>query len=77
MLTTEEELESFTRFARQRLTGETQTPSLDELFDEWRILHPPTEDVEAIRASLQDMEQGETGRSFAEFAREFRSRHLV
>lgn len=76
MQTTEEELESFTRFARQRLTGQTQTPSLDELFNQWRLLHPPADNVDAIRASLQDMEQGETGRSFAEFVREFRSRHL-
>ena len=49
--------------------------SLDELFDQWRIRHPQADDARAIRASIRDMEEGETGRPFDQFAEEFRRRN--
>ena len=46
---------------------------LAETFDDVRR----TDDWLAIRASLRDIEQGETGRPFDEFAAEFRQRNNI
>lgn len=37
----------------------------------------PTEDWLATRASLRDIEEGETGRPFDEFTKEFRRRNNI
>jgi hypothetical protein len=71
MTTTQQEFESFTQFVSARLTVGTTTP-LDELFSEWWDHRHRDEDRAAVAASLADMEAGETGRPFAEFAAEFR-----
>ena len=56
MTTTAQELERFTQFARRRLAGEDPEPSLDELFDFWRMEHPSdadyAENVAAVAPSL-------------------------
>ena len=72
MSTTLQELEEFTRFARQQLADAPQIATLDALFDAWREQHPSMEDALAIQASLRDLEQGVTGRAFEEFASEKR-----
>ena len=74
---TAELIESFSRFAKAKVDQSGNDLSIDELFDEWRIQHPPAEDWLAIKASLRDLEQGETGRPFAEFADEFRQRNGI
>jgi hypothetical protein len=76
MATTEQELDSFVRFAKERLGRGGGDLVIDELFDQWRLLHPPAEDVLAIKASIRDMENGERGRSFQRFAEEFRERNI-
>lgn len=75
MPTTEQEVESFARFARGQLAQGGEELSLDELFDQWRLEHPPAEDVLAVKASVRDMQRGETGRPFDEFADQFRQRN--
>lgn len=77
MATTEQEVESFAQFARGRLARGDEELSIDELFDLWRLEHPPAEDALAIKASLRDMQRGETGRPFEEFADEFRRRNNI
>ncbi|MBS0204658.1 MAG: hypothetical protein JSS49_17270 [Planctomycetes bacterium] len=72
-----EELESFTKFARERIDAGNSRSSVDELYDEWREAHASHEDKLAIAASLRDMEAGETGRDFDSFANDFRQRNLV
>lgn len=64
-----QELKEFTQFATsQSAEGDT----LDDLFDRWRESHNRGIDRQAVEASLRDMELGETGRPFEEFANEFR-----
>ncbi len=75
MATTEHEIESFSQFAKSQLELRGSDTSLDELFDEWRLKHPSSEDALAIEASIRDMEDGETGRSFDDFSADFRKRN--
>ena len=77
MATTEHEIESFSKFAKSQLENRGSDTSLDELFDEWRIQNPPSEDLKAIQSSIRDMDNGETGRSFDDFSAEFRKRNNI
>ena len=76
MTTTEQELESFTQFARSHLGGGGSEPSLDELFDLWRTENPSdadyAENVAAIAAAIQDFHRGDRGRPAGEFSRQLR-----
>ena len=76
MATTEQELESFTRFAKARLHGGAQKASLDELFDLWRIENPSAadyaENVAAIAGAINDFRRGDRGRPAGELSRELR-----
>lgn len=72
---TSELIENFAQFAREQVNLRGEGLPLDDLFDEWRILFPPSEDWLAIQASLRDMENGETGRPFEDFAAEFRQQN--
>jgi hypothetical protein len=78
MSTASEELNSFYQFAEWRLQGSGRDETLDDLYAEWRAQNPSPEeldkDVRAVRASLRDLERGEMGRPFNEFAAEFRQR---
>lgn len=76
-MATTELIESFTQFAKEKVDQEGNELSIDDLFDQWRTQHPPTDDLLAIKASLRDMENGETGRSFDDFAKEFRQRNRI
>lgn len=75
MFTSDAEIDGFAQFAKGELARLGEGVSLDELFDQWRLRHPPAEDAAAIRASLRDMEGGAVGRPFGEFAEEFRRRN--
>jgi hypothetical protein len=79
MATTTDELRSFYQFAETRLRNGGCDQSLDDLYAEWRAGNPtPTElegDVRAVRASLRDMDEGETGRPVSDFIAEFRQRN--
>lgn len=81
MAATTEQLYSFYQFAEQRLRENQCARSLDELYAEWRALHPTPEELEtnvrAVRAALRDMDGGETGRSIDEFAAEFRQKNGI
>ena len=66
MTTTEEELESFSRFVQEKIDrGEAPASSLPELFDLWMLQNPTNdsydEDVAAINASINDFMNGERG----------------
>jgi hypothetical protein len=58
MATTREELESFQRFASQRLAGAGSEPSLDELLLEWADDRDRLQIKAAIRRGLADIEAG-------------------
>ena len=74
---TTELIDSFSQFARARVDQAGNDLSIDDLFDEWRMQHPSAEDWLAIKASLRDLEHGETGRPFDEFAEEFLRRNGI
>ena len=70
-------IEDFAQFARERVNQRGEDFPIDDLFDEWLTQQPPKEDWLAIKASLRDLEYGETGRPFEEFAVEFRQRNDI
>jgi len=74
--TTAQELESFTQFVKQRMDGEKAEPSLDELFDLWRMENPSdaiyAENVAAIAGAIDDFKSGDRGRPAGELSRELR-----
>lgn len=74
-MATLQEIEQFSRFAVTRIQSDGAHLSISELFDEWSIQNPPKEDALAIKAAIRDMENGDTGQSFDEFAKEFRERN--
>lgn len=71
MSTTQQELQNFTEFANARLSAGATEP-LEQLFGQWWEQEHGDEDRAAVVASLADMEAGETGRPFEEFAADFR-----
>lgn len=76
MATTTEELESFTHFAKSHLAVGESEPSLDELFDLWRIQNPSdsdyAENVAAIEGAIEDFKHGDCGCPASELSRRLR-----
>ncbi len=75
-MTTQEQIDSFYRFASDLLANGDSEKSVDELYDQWRSENVATEEVAdnvaAIRASIDDMNNGETGRDSGDVIRELR-----
>jgi hypothetical protein len=75
----EQELDDFTRFARDRMNQGESDLTIDELFDLWRAENPSpelySENVAAVNASIRDFQAGErgtvAGRHSDELRREF------
>jgi hypothetical protein len=65
MSTTEQDLSSFTSFARKQIAAGQSNLTIDELFEQWRSENPPdelyAENVAAINASIQDYRRGDRG----------------
>lgn len=65
MATIEQDLDRFTKYARQQIRTGKGDLSIDELFDQWRAENPSdeqyAENVAAIQASLEDFKNGERG----------------
>jgi hypothetical protein len=76
MATAEQELASFTSYARQQIDSGHHDLSIDELFDQWRAENPSdeqyAENVAAIRASIQDFKTGERGTVAGEHSAQLR-----
>ena len=75
-MTTKEQIDSFYRFATAQLENGGSEKTVDELYDQWRYENLTPEDiaenVAAIQLSIDDMNNGETGRDAGEVARELR-----
>jgi hypothetical protein len=75
-MATQEQIESFYRFATAQLSKGSSEKSVDELYDQWRYENftpdEVAENVAAIQASIDDMKNGETGRDAGEIIRELR-----
>jgi hypothetical protein len=78
---TEQQIEGFRTFALDQLRNGGSDLTVDELYDRWRLECPSTDelqdDVLAVKASLRDMESGQTGRALDEFTSAFRARHKI
>lgn len=65
MTTTIQLVESFHKFALERINDSAYQPSIDELFHAWRLENPMddeyAENVAAINASIDDFKNGERG----------------
>jgi len=72
----EKDIEDFTCFAKKQLSKGAAF-SIDELYDRWREGHPAAEDALAVQASLRDMDSGEIGRPFDEFASDFARQNKI
>jgi hypothetical protein len=77
MANTEQELASFTEFAKERLGSGDPGVSLDELFDLWRTENPPdanySENLGAIAGAIADFKNGDRGRPAGHLTRELRT----
>lgn len=74
MSKTEHQLDRFTEFARGKLS-EDAGATMDRLYHQWRLECFADEDRQRVEESLQDLENGETGRDVAEFLDDFRQRN--
>lgn len=76
MSSIEQDLDSFNRYARQRIGPGQQALSIDELFEQWRVENSSddqyAEDVAAINASIQDFKSGERGAPAGEHSAQIR-----
>ena len=77
MTTTEQQLQSFTDFAKALLDSGLPQLSLDELFELWRIENPSdaeyAENLAAIAGAIDDFRRGDRGRPAPNLSRELRS----
>ena len=78
---TARQIDDFRSFALKQMGYGGCESTIDELYDRWRLECPNDdelrEDVSALKASLRDMEAGETGRPIEEFSRDFKARHDI
>ena len=76
MSSIENDLNDFNQFAKTHISSGA-APSIDELFDKWRIQNPPDEDLLAIQASLNDLDSGERGTLADEFNQKMASKYKL
>lgn len=76
MSTAQQDLDSFTSYARQKIESGQRDLTIDELFDQWRTENPTdaqySENVAAINASIQDFKNGERGSVAGEHSAQLR-----
>lgn len=78
-MATQDQIDSFHRFATEQLqlTGKDQT--VDELYDRWRLKNLSPDEVDqnvaAIQGAINDMNNGDSGRDADEVIAETRSKY--
>ena len=73
-MTTIEQLNDFSRFAKQVVEQEGKELPLDVIFDRWHREAFAAEDLQRIQASVSDFESGERGRPADEVLSEFKTK---
>lgn len=75
-MATQEQIDSFYRFAIEQLANGGPEKSVDELYDQWRYENRSPEEmaenIAAVQAAIDDMTNGDKGRDAAEVERELR-----
>jgi hypothetical protein len=81
MAVTKQTILEFGQFAIAQLDAGKTVEHLDELLDAFEVAQRSPEtvaaDVAAVRASLEDWQRGERGRSLEEFDADFRARNGI
>ena len=76
-MATQDQIDSFYRFAIAQITNGGSEKSVDELYDQWRYQNltreEMAENVAAVQAAIDDMNNGDVGRDAAEVERELRA----
>lgn len=75
MASIEQDLESFTQFAKRKIASGETAASMDELFVEWRRQRIAAEDAAAVLEAIEDLEKGDRGVDFETFVKEFSKRN--
>ena len=79
MPTSVQQLQSFHLYASARIQNGGAVLEIDDLFDKWKNRNPDpkqlTDDALAVRASLRDIERGETGQPVEDVIREIRVKY--
>lgn len=80
-MATKEQIDSFQQFASEQLENGGAELSMPELFDLWLVQNPGADEladsVASVRAAIIDMENGDAGRPFGEFADEVRKQYGI
>ena len=81
MPTSTQELQSFQKYAAARIQNGGAKLELDELLDEWKHQNPDPlklqEDALAVKASLLDIERGETGTPVDDVIADIRAKYKL
>jgi hypothetical protein len=76
-----EQVEAFRIFVLGRLSDSKSEPTIEELFEEWRLLNLSPEECEAnmnaIGEALREFDNGAPSQPWEEFDQEFRARHGI
>jgi len=80
-MTTQQDIDSFAAFAAHQIQNGASDLSVEEIFDLWQAQQQSTEhlseSIAAVKSALDDMEAGDTGRPFEEFAEEMRNTYQI
>ena len=75
----QQQLESFNEFVASRIKDAKTDATIDELFDVWRLQNPTpeehAEDLAAVKAAIEDMENGDRGIPLADHIQEMKDRY--
>ena len=81
MPTSTQELQSFQKYAAAHIQNGGAKLELDELLDEWKHQNPDPlklqEDALAVKASLLDIERGETGTPVDDVIADIRAKYKL
>ncbi len=76
-MATQEQIDSFYRFATEQLKNAGKEKTVDELYDQWRFEHQSPdehqENVAAIQGAIDDMHAGDAGRDADEIIAKVRN----
>jgi uncharacterized protein with von Willebrand factor type A (vWA) domain len=79
LMASQEQIDSFHRFATEQLANGGREKTVDELYDQWRFENQTAEEFEenvaAIQGAIDDMNNGDSGRDADEVIAEIRARY--
>jgi hypothetical protein len=75
-MSTQDQINSFHQFALQQLSDGEEL-SIDELYDTWRTQNATPEDLAAVQAAIDDMQNGDRGMPLEEHVGQMREKHKI